>query len=204
MKCYTFKKSWVFDNKDCLKEGIAVEEDPIFGTIVYLGEEGRGRHYEKVGLYRKSPAEVKDRKIFNARPVKITVNRGTEKEKSFYTLAAPALVPNEANKDKRLLVRINTSCTYTRGSIGNWKAVKGEPQTLVVGNGAHGIAGRIGTWYDGLVIMQPGDVLRVKPEGGYKTEHYALFYDPDEGLKCMVWQDYENLCSIQEGEAEVL
>lgn len=191
MKCYTFSGGRV-------SKGIAVREDSKLGLVVFLGEEGRGRRYEKVGLFRKNPAEVKDGRVYKAHPVKITINRGTDRERSFFTLAEP----NNGN-DRRVLVRINTQWVYTRNTAGSWKAVKGEPQDLVVGYGAHGIAGRIGNWDDGLVLMSPGDVIRVKPEGGYKTKPYALFYDSKKGLQCMPFEDYENMSAAESEDAEV-
>jgi hypothetical protein len=92
MKCYTFSGG-------SLSEGIAVVEDERLGMVVFLGEQGRGRRYEKVGLFCKNPAEVKDGKVHEAHPVKITVNRNTEKERSFFVLAKP-----NNGKDQRVLV----------------------------------------------------------------------------------------------------
>ena len=185
MKCYTFSGGRVSD-------GIAVREDSKFGPVVFLGKEGRSRRItlREDSLwpsFRPNPAEVKDGRVYKAYPVKITINRGrggTDKEKSFYVLAKQNI-----GEDQRVLVRIDTSCwVYTRNSVGNWKVVKPEPEPQnVVGYGVHGIAGRIGNWDDGLVIMFPGDVIRVKPEGGYKTPYalfYLLFYDSEKGLLC--------------------
>ena len=193
MKCYTFSGG-------SLSEGISVAEDERLGMVVFLGEQGRGRRYEKVGLFRKNPAEVKDGKVNEAHPVKITINRGTDRERSFFVLAK-----SNNGKDQRVLVRISTRWCYTRNTAGSWSAVKGEPQNLVSGYGAHGAAGRIGNWDDGLVLMSPGDVIRVKPEGGHKTRPYALFCDEGGGPQCMSYEDYENMVALAatEDKAEV-
>ena len=61
------------------------------------------------------------------------------------------------------------------GVAARWKDA---PSFLKPHYGAHGAAGRIGSWDDGLVILSPGDVLRVRPEGGYKTKAYALVCHP--------------------------
>lgn len=188
MKCFTFSGGRV-------SEGIGVLTDSKLGLVVFLGEEGRGRRYEKVGLFRKNPAEVKDGRVYEAHPVRITINRGTEQEKSFYVLAKP-----DNGKDQRVLVRVNTYWVYTRNTAGSWKAVKGAPQNMVVGYGAHGIAGRIGNWDDGLVLMSPGDVIHVRPEGGHKTEPYALFYDTEKGVQCMPFKDYESMSASAAAE----
>jgi len=171
MKCYTFSSGRV-------SEGIAVHEDSNLGLVVSLGEEGRGRRYEKVGLFRKNPAEVKDGRIYEAHPVKVTINRGTDKEKSFYVLAKPN------NGSERVLVRIN---------VGNWD------DGLVIMS-----SGDVIRWDDSPVIMYPGDVIRViNPEGGYKTNPYALFYNSEKGLQCMPFEDYENVSAVESEDAEV-
>lgn len=181
MKCFTF-------HHRVLSPGIAVQSDNRMGIVVYLGEEGRGRRYQKVGLFHRSPAEVVDGRVFEAHPVKFTLPATEGKpERVFWTLAMPT-----NDEDQRVLVRVNTSQVYTRDSVGGWSGVKGKPPTLIVGHGAHGDAGRIGTWDDGLVLMSPGDVLRVKPEGGYKTPAFALIYD-EKGLRSMPFEDYEGI-----------
>jgi len=97
-------------------------------------------------------------------------------------------------EDTRILVRVLTRACYTRASIGHWRVVKGSPLTLVEGYGAHGDAGRIGRWYDGLVVMHPGDVLEVIPEGGHKTEPYVLAHVGDR-LAQMPVSDWERTCA---------
>lgn len=197
VKFFTMKTySW---RSGSLSQGLSVADDEKLGKIIYLGEFGRGRRYEKVGLLRKDPAEIIDGKILEAHPVKITVNRGTDKERSFFVLAKPNA---EQEKDKRVLVRIDTSYTYTRGTAGGWKTKAGSPQELIKGYGAHGIAGRIGNWDDGLVLVAPGDVLRIKPEGGYKSSAYALFFDENGELATMVWEDYEAMQAIENASDE--
>lgn len=191
MKCYT-----TLTGK--LQTGINTVEYEKLGQVVFLGEEGRGRRYAKVGLFRRNPAQVgKDGLIHDAHPVKIIINKGTDKEKEFYVLAKPD------KTDHRILVRINTSAVYTRNTVGKWQTISGNPETIVSGYGAHGEAGRIGNWDDGLVIMHPGDVIRVKPEGGHKTSPYALFYSADNGLQTMAWDEYEAYSAEQNEEAEI-
>ena len=190
MKAYT----WIGGG---IEDGIAVQKDERFGPVVFLGEEGRGRRYEKVGLFRKNPAEVQGDRVHSAHPVKITVRRGTEKEQSFFTLAKP-----RDARDNRTLVRIDTSWVYTRGTTGRWEAVRGNPEDLVAGYGAHGAAGRIGSWDDGLIVMSPGDVVRVKPEGGHKTQAFALICSED-GVETMPFEEYESSAAADDDTAEV-
>ena len=191
-------KTFTFRGNGSLSEGISTCDDEKFGTVVFLGESGRGRRYAKVGLFRKNPAKIADDgRIYGAHPVKITVGRGTDKEKSFITLAEP-----HSNGDGRMLVRVCTQCVYTRDTVGSWTTMSGDPQTLVTGYGAHGIAGRIGNWDDGLVIIGHGDVLKVKPEGGYKVSTWALFLDSEGELQTMVYSDYEALHATTSGDED--
>ncbi len=177
MKCYTFYRG-------VLHEGISVVEDERLGCVVYLGEEGRGRWCEKVGFFYKNPPEVKNGHIYEAYPFKITINRNTKKEKSFYVLAKP-----NNSYDQRVLVRINTKWVYTRDTIGSWRSVRGKAKKIASGYGARGIAGRIGSWEDSIIVMSPGDIIRIRPEGGYKTKPYILIYD--KKIKCIKLEDYE-------------
>jgi hypothetical protein len=69
MKTYTFK----FGR---LAAGIALESDERFGQVVFLGQEGRGRRYERVTLDRHNPAKVDDKSVvLAAQPRKVTLPR---------------------------------------------------------------------------------------------------------------------------------
>jgi len=87
--------------------------------------------------------------------------------------------------------------------LGKLTTVAGSPETIVMGHGAHGIAGRIGSWDDGLIVMRPGDVLRVRPEGGNKTTPFAVWIGEDGVPVSATWQDYENLQAVAKAEALV-
>ncbi len=189
MKTYTFAHG-------LLTEGLSVSTDEKFGPHIFLGESGRGRRWEKVSICRKNPADVMDGRVKNAHPVKITVNKGTEKERAFFVLAKSETSGN------RILVRINTQAVYTRNTAGWWKTHKGAPVELMKGFGAHGIAGRIGNWDDGLLILSPGDVLYIKLEGGYKNEPYALVYPTEGEFTVMKWADYERESAAKADDAE--
>ena len=180
MKCFT----WEYGQ---LTPGIQVEKDGALGTVVALGEDGRGggRYHEKVELFRKNPPDIKDGAIFDAHPVKITTD--LEQDRHYYLLAKPE------EEDHRSLVRIITRWTYACRTHGRWKSIKGNPEDLVVGCGAHGIViRRNATWYDGLVLFSPGDAVCVKPEGAHEIERYALFYDEENGMQSEFFSAYRN------------
>lgn len=186
MKCFYFRGG-------SITSGFDVRKDEKFGTIVFLGEEGRGRRYEKVGLLRSGPAEIVDGKVLEAHPVKITINRGQQNERSFYVLAKP-----QNGNDQRVLVRIDTCTGYVRGGSGGWKAIQGNPETLVHAYGAYGDAGRIGSWDDDLVLMSPGDIIYVS---GSRSGSWIIdFTDSTKGLVTMVKKDWEAKQAIDKGE----
>jgi len=186
MKTYTFSGG-------SLGEGITLKQDDKFGLVVYLGEAGRGRRYEKVALSRKSAPEVRDSRVFDAEPVKIPVPaQGNKAAMEFWVLSK-----SQKPADGSVLVHVDTEGTYTRDSSGSWKTIAGNPETVVSGYGAYGDAGRIGNWDDGLVIMRPGDALRVKRSGGHKNRPDALFFDADGKLTSMDFEEWQALQAIE-------
>lgn len=190
MKCFTWQNG-------VLSEGLYVSEDKNLGKIVYLGEEGRGRRFEKICMLRNSPAEVENGKVLDAHPVQIYIGKGTDKEKKFFVLAKP----KGEDEKSRILVRVNTRYKYTRNSRGIWVIKNGNPETLVKGWGAHGDAGSVGSWDDGLIIMSPGDVIKIMPEGGYKSSLYVLFYE-ENMPGTMLLSDYEAKNANQNNESD--
>lgn len=194
MKTYTFHFG---SYGSPLKEGVVVQADEKLGQVVYLGEAGRGRRYEKVALDRRFPAEVTNGRVFDAEPIKVTLPaRDGKPERVFFVLAKPK--PGIA--DDRVLVRINTETSYVRGAYGRWTMVKGELETLISGHGANGIAGRVGSWADGLVVMKPGDALRVYPSRG---DSWALWIDAAGNPQAAIWQDFENLQALEAAEEQL-
>lgn len=181
-----------------LAEGLAIRADERLGQVVFLGEEGRGRRYEKVALGRRNPAEVVNGHVLDAHPVKITLPpKDGKPEKVFYVLERPQVA------SESLLVQVSTQWCYTKNSVGRWQTIAGSPETIVSGFGAHGDAGRIGNWADGLVNMKPGDVIKVQPEGGYKISSYALWIGEDGKPQTATWKDYENLQAVAKAQVAI-
>lgn len=179
MQTYTFSNGTV-------GRGLFLSSDEKLGQVLLLGESGRGRTLVKVGLDRRNPAEVKEGGVFNAVPTKITIPPKEGKpEFSFFVLSKPQA------ETRTICVRINTVGTYTKYTYGGWKAVEGQPETVVVGHGAYGDAGRIGGWSDSLVVMRPGDVVKVVLSGGHKFRPYALVCGTDGSLSAHDFDEWE-------------
>lgn len=193
MRCYT----WTGQG---MESGVVLVDDPKLGKVVFLGEEGRGRRYEKIALDRRTPPAVVDGRVHTATLRKVTLPARDDKpEKAFWVLDADKAPADKAPADK-ILVRVSTEAVYTRNSAGGWAVAAGTPELLVAGHGAHGIAGRIGSWADGLIVMRPGDVLKVRPEGGYKVEAHALWVDGASMPQTCSWQDYESMRAVAAAE----
>jgi len=173
--------------------GIETKNDARFGPIVFLGEEGRGRQFEKIGLDRHDPADVIEGRVLECVPKTIPIASprpgGPDK---FPVLGKSGGKPD----DQRILVRVNTCGCYTKNTSGSWRVIRGDPLVLVKGYGAEGLAGRCGSWDDGLIVMSPGDILHVKRHGGYKTPPHALVCGPN-GLEAVDWADYEQLSQVE-------
>ncbi len=190
MKCYTVKGMELFN-------GLELSSDEKRGKYVLLGEEGRGRHYERVALHKSNPPLENEGKINDAHPVLITLAETPEKAKrEFYILAKP-------NKDdQRALVRVCTHGAYTKGTSGEYilKFRGNEKRILVTAYGAYGDAGRVGTYDDDLLVMHPGDEVHVQPSGGYKVSMMVLKLLETGEMVYEKKQDYEAAkASDQEG-----
>jgi len=189
MKTYT----WTTNE---LANGLQVQADEKLGQIVFLGEAGRGRRYEKIGLARHNPAEILNGRVLEAQLIKITLPAKDGKpEKSFFVFEKPRMDTQD------IIVRINSYGGYIRGAYGSWQTIVGQPETLVKAHGAFGDAGRIGNWDDGLVVMHPGDVIKIHPSRTWGHGDSALWLDETGKLQTATWQDYETMMAIHEAEA---
>jgi hypothetical protein len=192
MKCF----SWITGR---LAKGIELKADEKFGQVVYLGEAGRGRRYEKVSLGRRNPAEVVSGRVLEAHPVKITlpVKDGKPEKVFFFVLEQPTATQS-------VLVRINSNGGYIRGGCGGWNVMAGSPVSLISGYGAFGDAGRVGSWNDGLVVMNHGDVIQVHTSRAINgTRSFALWISADGQPQTANWQDWENLQAVAKAEAVI-
>lgn len=191
MKAFNFSGS--------LTAGLPLTANEKFGKSLFLGEEGRGRRYEWVRLDNRFPPEVVGDRVLECEPRKVTLPpKDGKPEKVFYVLEKAKKVSSS------VLVRINTEGTYTRDTHGRMSVVEGTPETLVSGSGAYGDAGRIGVWVDSLVVMKPGDAVKVILSGGSKFEPYAIWMEKDgQEPQTSTWKEYETLKAVTEAQALV-
>ena len=158
-----------------LAEGLELREVERFGPALVLGERGRGRWQEVITLDRRSPPVVTNGRVLDceARTIALPARDGRP-ERKFVVLTAATENPSSS-----ALVRVSTEWVYTRGSRGRVQVMHGDVQVIARGNGAHGIAGRVGSWDDVLLVVPPGGEIFICPEGGYKTTAYRLWVEAD-------------------------
>jgi len=185
-----------------LVNGIAVREIPTKGgetqQSIQLGHYGAGQWSARVGFLKKDeergkfPPAVKSGKVFEATLVALpnTKKRTPEDPSIFYVLGL-----SKDDADTRILVRINTEGRYKEGAIGAYP--KGEDE-LPHGWGKHTGPDGEGEsfWHDGLVVMVPGDVLPVQPEGGAPEDVIGLYYDSKRGLCIVPVAEYQRLAAL--------
>lgn len=183
MKAFTF-------NCGEISEGLVVGSDPVLGPAVFLGEEGRGRHCEKIALYQSNPAEIIDNKIMET---KLGVAVKNQEGKPFVITLAKA-----KDQEDRVLIKISTYSGYIRNARGYWEIIEGSVDCVVKGHGAFGEAGRVGTWDEGLCILRSGAVVRVF---GSRYGDWIIGYK-DGQLEAMDYSDWQIKQAVMNAEIE--
>ena len=185
MRTYTWRRG-------ALTEGLELHEVERFGLALVLGERGRGRWEEVITLDRRSPPVVKDGRVLDceARTVALPARDGRPSRK-FVVLEAA-----ENPSSLGAIVRVSTEWVYTRGSLGHVRVLHGDVQIVARGNGAHGDAGRVGSWEDVLIVVPPGGEVLIRPEGGYKTTPYRLWVEADGRVDSATELDRERMLAV--------
>jgi hypothetical protein len=161
MKTYTAQ----FRSGLQVQEGLELSEDPKLGLTLRLGEEGRGRELLRIPLDKfRPPTAVENGRVYDCVPKMFTVH-----SREYCALEY------DSKASKNILVRIKTYSGYRRGGRGNTKTILGESQSVVVGWGAFGEAGNVGSWTDSLEIMTPNSIVRVYSSCNQRTGY--LYYN---------------------------
>ena len=129
--------------------------------VIELGERGRGRRYALIPYHAG-----------NSEYVEIGTTRSGK----------PKIVPSE--NPKNWLAHISSEGTYTRGTYGSVYCLPKDRDKIKIvewGMGAYGDAGRLGEWYDFLLIIPENTFLKVRPSGGsHKRPRYWLYFGENE------------------------
>jgi hypothetical protein len=82
--------------------------------------------------------------------------------------------PADHEHGRDVLVRVRTKHIRENLGEGRWDTMAGEPSLIICGTGA---SARGTSWLDGIFVLHPGDVLRIRPQGA--TREYALWIEGD-------------------------
>lgn len=139
----------------------ASEVKMSFGTLrtIALGQQGRGRLLTYVPVEGDFP---------DGACVALATTR----------TGKPKIIAGRPGDAAGWLARVSTEGPYIRGAYGHVRALNPELVRVVAyGYGAFGDAGRVGQWYDYLLALRPGAVLRVKPS---RRDAYFLHATEDQ------------------------
>lgn len=165
MQCY----SW--ENGE-LVPGIDLQS----GALI-LGTQSEHGAPVRVPLHSKNPAQQISGKILETYPFWVNPQNG----EPFLTFAQPH---EKHQDDSRALLRLTTSSTLNHTVQGFWKGIAGSPKTLLVGIGTN----QDQTWREALVILQPDDVIRVRPEGS--DDMWAIVHTGEQ-IRSETWIRHE-------------
>lgn len=88
------------------------------------------------------------------------------------------ILKQDDGQNNKWLAHISTEGAYIRGAYGHIEVSKWADVELVeLGYGAFGDAGRVGRWYDYLVVVPDNTVVKVKPSRG---KAYFLVFTSDK------------------------
>jgi len=138
--------------------------------VISLGEEGRGRRLTLVPFQ----GDITNLEAENFQ-VGLT-------KKGF-----PKIITGQ--KSDGYIALLSGEGVYTRGTYGSVKIYsedKDKIKIIAYGKGAYGIAGRIGEWYEFMVVVNPLYPVRfyVQPAGGeHKRERYYLVFLKDRVIE---------------------
>jgi len=129
---------------------------------IVLGEEGRGRKRVIVPFHCQYDETADDYEIGHTK-------KGYPK------------IIRTGKSSEGWIARINTYFTYTRNTRGYYEVLIGNIKEVAEGYGAFGIAGRIGSWDDALIVVRPPypAVIKIHPSGGKHkvSPYYMVFWE---------------------------
>jgi len=145
--------------------------------VVVLGEKGRGRYESLIPYHAPKEAEYLD----------IGVTKSGK----------PKIVKGESPNGKWLAV-VSGEGVYTRNTYGTVYCLpkdKDKIRVIARGRGAYGQAGRIGSWYEFLIVVPDGTLLKVRPAGGEeKRPRYWLYFGGEKVVKIGAGDELDIFC----------
>ena len=173
MKIYDFSKGK-------LRKGIAVERRVLARGVKILAVVlGNGRYGRELWVAVQNPPQTGQ--------LQHAVTGKTRSGKA-------NLIGIDADQgDSAVIVRINTDRGYRKNTHGRCETIKGNPETIVSTSAPTSSSRdvRLGSYFDGLVKMWPGDVIKVTLSSGHNAKPYALHFDAQGQLTVSLFEDWQ-------------
>lgn len=169
MEAYTFEARGL---KGEAVRGIKVSPDPDWQWAVVLGQQPN-LCYKVICSVAHQPKISRCQRIMAATPFPHWVAKGYEWRDTEYV----GLRRTYHEDDGRMHVLVRITQLRAHYATPGWGWLRGEQKDLVLVSGMND-GGQ--SWYDGLVEMAPGDVIRVV--NGMVGNHSVLTYDLSPGL----------------------
>jgi hypothetical protein len=165
-----------------LVAGIPVSGTLSKGFYCALGDPQTAGPAARVPFHQNNPPTLENDRLHSAFPFWVR----PKDAKRFLVLAAPH---EKHADDARTLLRISTYNPETFGGRGFWRVIDGRTNTIATGLTYYtDVRGRAAIASHGLVLLEAGQVLRVRPEGA--DTHWAV-YDLDGTLRSIPWEQYQ-------------
>ena len=171
-----------------LRPGLLISGTTERGLFCALGDPDTPGPATRVPFHQKNPPTVENGRVYEAFPFWVR----PKSAKRFLVLAQPH---EKHLDDARCLLNISTYNPETFGGRGFWRATEGRTNTLVTGltyySDAHE---REAIASHGLVILDPTQILRVRPEGS--DQHWAVRL-VDGTLQSDPWEQYQAVLYLE-------
>ncbi len=180
--CYDLPMRCITWESGILTPGLRVSGSGDKGHYCLLGDPSTPGPCSRIPFHNTNPPHVVDGRVYEVFPFWVRPKDAS----NFLVLAQPH---EKHLDDDRFLVRISTYNEETFGGRGFWRAVEGSTNTIATGITYYTDSqGRKAVASHGLVILNPGQTLRVRPEGS--DTHWAVRWD-DGMLHTMPWEQYQ-------------
>jgi len=175
-----FMRIYNWENRK-LTEGVAVEYSNRGNAFVALGDPDTPGPAHMITLHDKNPAQIQDGKLHDVFPFWVRPKDGDH----FLVWAKP----HEHLSDvEAVLIRVSTWSPTVYSGRGFWRTQMADTRTMLTGiKHYQATNGRKACASYGLVRLDPGETLRIRPEGA--DDHWAVTHERDR-ISSVPWDVY--------------
>lgn len=176
---------WVAKWLDRATKELKTGTEKIVVAVGLDGGPGSASRQQRLSLCDRWAPEVKDGYIFEAHPAEIP------KQGEHPAFKVLRKVGEERRWDHGTLVRVATRIEFQAPTGTPVKPWGGKVELVAHGNGSTMlVSGTVGPWDDALVVLYPGDVIKVTAGIGLPSET-AIMNDLHRGVVAIPWSEHE-------------